>query len=197
MAPTLSALDGSFLRLESEQAHMHVGWSATFAAPGDRERPTLQALRDRAAGRLHDVPWCRWLLAGAPLGLSEPRWVDDPDFDLAAHVVALTGPDERVSPERFRALRDAVLSEPLDHSRPLWQILLVPCLQDGRIGMVGKIHHALVDGIAALQIVRLVVDDDRDAAARAPEEWRPERRPGPAGWALDGLMRTASDGVGA
>jgi diacylglycerol O-acyltransferase len=56
---------------------------------------------------------------------------------------------------RSAALRDAVLSEPLDRSRPLWEILLVPHLQDGRVGMVGKVHHALVDGIAALQVAGL------------------------------------------
>ena len=77
------ALDGSFLRLESPQSHMHVGFSAVFAAPSGRPRPTVEALRERAAGRLHEVPWCRWRLDPAPLGLSEPRWIDDDRFDLA------------------------------------------------------------------------------------------------------------------
>jgi diacylglycerol O-acyltransferase len=115
----LSALDGSFLRLESPDAHMHVGWSAVFANPGERDRPTLEALRARVAGRLHEVEWCRWRLETPPLGLSEPRWVEDPDFDLTAHVMALSGPDEQVSHERLGALRDTLLSEPLDRSRAL------------------------------------------------------------------------------
>ena len=82
----LSALDGSFLRLESPHAHMHVGWSAVFAAPGAGERPTIEALRERVSGRLARVPWCRWRLQQAPLGLTEARWVEDRQFDLAAHV---------------------------------------------------------------------------------------------------------------
>ena len=94
-APTtarLSPLDGSFLRLDTPQSPMHVGWSAVFAAPqDDRPRPTIEALRERAAGRVHEVPWCRWRLDDAPLGLTEPRWIDDADFDLAAHIVQLTG----------------------------------------------------------------------------------------------------------
>src|SRR3954465_13937996 len=85
----LSPLDGSFLRLESPQSHMHVGFSAVFAAPSGRPRPSVEALRDRAAGRLHAVPWSRWRLDPAPLGLSEPRWVDDVRFDLSAQIVAL------------------------------------------------------------------------------------------------------------
>jgi diacylglycerol O-acyltransferase len=191
----LSALDASFLRLDSQHAHMHVGWSAVFAAPGASQRPTVEALRERVAGRLHEVPFCRWRLQGAPLGLSEPRWVDDSHFDIAAHVLPLTDADERVSYERFDVLRDAVLSEPLDRSRPLWQIFLVPCLEDGRVGMVGKVHHALVDGIAALQVAGLVVDREPDDTAEAPEWWRPEPEPGPVGWARDALAETAGEGV--
>ena len=80
----LSPLDGSFLRLESPQSHMHVGFSAVFAAPSGRPRPSVETLRERAAGRLHEVPWCRWRLDPSPLGLSEPRWIDDARFDLRA-----------------------------------------------------------------------------------------------------------------
>jgi len=65
----LSALDGSFLRLESAAAHMHVGWSAVFAVPDGGARPTLAALRERVADRLDGVAWCRWRLEAAPLGL--------------------------------------------------------------------------------------------------------------------------------
>jgi len=191
----LSPIDGSFLRLDSPQAHMHVGWSAVFAEPGDGERPTIEALRERVAGRLHEAPFCRWRLQPAPLGLSEPRWVDDPGFDVAAHVTALTEPNERVSYDAFAALRDAVLSEPLDRSRPLWQILLVPCLQDGRVGLLGKVHHALVDGIAALQVAGLVVDGEPDATSQAPEPWHAESAPGNVGWARDALTQTAGDGL--
>ena len=193
----LSALDGSFLRLESSRAHMHVGWSAIFAEPkeGD-ERPGAEALRERAAGRLHEVPWCRWRLEGVPLGLSEPRWVEDPDFDLSAHIVELTEPGDRVSPTTFAALRSAVLSAPLDRSRPLWQIFLVPCLEDGRIGMIGKIHHSLVDGIAALQVVGLVIDRDSDDPGHAPS-WQPAGRSRLAGRALGALTDAAGAGLSA
>jgi WS/DGAT/MGAT family acyltransferase len=58
----------------------------------------------------------------------------------------------------FAKLRDSLLSRPLDRSRPMWQMVLVPRLEDGGVGLLGKIHHSLVDGMAALQIVGLVVD---------------------------------------
>jgi WS/DGAT/MGAT family acyltransferase len=157
----------------------------------------VEALRERAAGRLHEVPWCRWRLDPAPLGLSEPRWIDDVQFDLRAHIVALTQPEDRVSHASFEALRSTVLSAPLDRSRPLWQIFLVPQLEDGRVGMVGKIHHALVDGLAALQIVSLILDPEADLASEAPVAWQPQGRAGRVGWALDAVTRGFADGVGA
>ena len=176
---------------------MHVGFSAVFAAPSGRPRPTVEALCQRAAGRLHEVPWCRWRLDPAPWGLSEPRWIDDTEFDLTAHIVALTDPDDPVSFAGFEALRSVVLSAPLDRSRPLWQISLVPRLEDGRVGMVGKIHHALVDGLAALQIVNLILDPEPDVASEPAVAWQPRGRPGRAGWALDAVTRTFADGAGA
>jgi diacylglycerol O-acyltransferase len=195
-ARRLSSVDGSFLRLESPRSHMHVGFSAVFAAPAGRPRPSVEALRERAAGRLHEVPWCRWRLDPAPLGLSEPRWVDDAQFDLSAHIVALTRPDDPVSHASFEALRSTVLSAPLDRARPLWQIFLVPHLEDGRVGMVGKIHHALVDGLAALQIVNLILDPEPDVPSRPALDWRPQGRPGRVGWALDAVSRAVGDGAG-
>ncbi|MGI8802114.1 MAG: wax ester/triacylglycerol synthase family O-acyltransferase [Solirubrobacteraceae bacterium] len=189
----LSPLDGSFLRLDEAGSLMHVGWSA-ICAPGDGPRPTIAALRARIAGRLHEVPWCRRRLEPAPLGLTEPRWVEDPGFDLSAHVVELTKPSRSVSYDDFAALRDAVLSEPLDRARPLWQVLLIPRLSDGRVGVLGKIHHSLVDGIAALHIVNLVFDGEPDATTERPVPWEPQGyEAGTLAWTVDGVTRTAGD----
>jgi diacylglycerol O-acyltransferase / wax synthase len=194
-AKRLSSLDGSFLRLESPRAHMHVGWSAVLSVPDNRERPALGALRERVASRLDDLGWCRWRLQDAPLGLSEPRWVEDDDFDLRAHVRALAQPDELVSYKRFADLRDDVLSEPLDRSRALWEIYLVPRLTDGRVGLLGKIHHSLVDGIAALQIVSLVMDEPPEAAGQSTAVSQTTGEQGRGAWAIDELTHTARAGL--
>jgi WS/DGAT/MGAT family acyltransferase len=176
---------------------MHVGWSAVLEVPEGENRPTLQALRERVAGRLHDLSWCRWRLQRAPLGLSEPRWVEDRGFDLAAHVRALAGPDEPVSYPRFALLRDELLSGRLDHTRPPWQICLVPRLEDGRLALLGKIHHSLVDGIAALQIVNLVIDDPPESKGVPWTSFSTPAEQSPAGWAIDELTHTARSGLAA
>jgi WS/DGAT/MGAT family acyltransferase len=201
-ARRLSALDASFLRLESADAHMHVGWSAVFSVPEGQPRPTIGALRDRVDRRLDDLEWCRWRLQRAPLGLSEPRWVRDDGFDVSRHVRALSQFDETVGYARLASMRDALLSRPLDHSRPPWEIYLVPRLEDGRVALLGKVHHSLVDGIAALQIVGLIVDEpDGDSpegdTAQARRRISTARRQDPIAWAIDELNHTARAGLGA
>jgi diacylglycerol O-acyltransferase / wax synthase len=186
----MSALDGSFLRLESPRAHMHVGWSAVFAAPTDCERLTSRALLERVSARLDRVPWCRWRLQSAPLALSEPRWVEDRDFDLAAHVRVLGDDEQPLSYQAFARLRDELLSVPLDRTLPLWQIFVIPRLEDGRVGMIGKIHHALVDGIAALQIVGLVLDAPDTISNGRMSPPPPRSGPPVVGWALERVART-------
>jgi WS/DGAT/MGAT family acyltransferase len=187
----LSTLDSSFLRLESSTAHMHVGWIAVLTVRDEHNRPTLRALRDRVAGRLDDRAWCRWRLQRAPLGLSEPRWVEDRDFDVAAHVHSLSEPAEPLSHRRFGKLRDALLSEPIDYSHPPWQIYLIPRLEDGRAALLGKIHHSLVDGIAALEIVNLVTDEPPDVDARRSAAFSTGGEQSRLGWAVDEVSHTA------
>jgi WS/DGAT/MGAT family acyltransferase len=187
----LSPIDASFLSLESPRAHMNVGWSGLGPLPAGAERPTVDALRARVEARLRHVPRCRQRLQFHPLGLGEPHWIDDPAFELEAHVIALSDSDEPLTLQRFEQLRDALLSAPLDRSRPLWQIALAPLLEDGRVGIVGRVHHAMADGAAALQVASLALDVDSQADAGAAEPWRPEPARGPALRAVDPLLHGA------
>ena len=118
MAERLSAIDGSFLRVESPSAHMHVAWSATFRVPAGEQQPTLARLRRHIAGRLERVPRFRCRLAWAPPGMGEPFWVEDPDFDVASHVLPLGTLGLELDDQRFELLCDSVLSAPLDRGRP-------------------------------------------------------------------------------
>jgi hypothetical protein len=127
----LSAIDASFLQLESASAHMHVAWSAIMSAPASGAIPSIDAIRARVTARLAWVPRCRQRLLPAPLGLGEPRWVDDPQFDVAHHVVQIGDRDEAIDPGSLAALRDTLLSTPLDRARPLWQLAFIPHLSDG------------------------------------------------------------------
>ena len=170
---------------------MNVGWSGLGPLTDDATRPAIDALRARVERRLRDVPRCRQRLQLHPLGLGDPRWIDDPAFELEAHVIALGAPDEPLSLRRFEELRDELLSVPLDRSRPLWQIALAPCLEDGRVGIVGRVHHAMADGAAALLVASLALDADGTAPPGAPEPWRAEPGPHTARRAVDPLLHSA------
>jgi WS/DGAT/MGAT family acyltransferase len=170
---------------------MNVGWSGLGPLTDDAERPTIDALRARVERRLRNVPRCRQRLQPHPLGLGDPMWVDDPAFDIEAHVVALSAFDEPLSLRRFEELRDELLSVPLDRSRPLWQIAFAPLLEDGRVGVVGRVHHAMADGAAALQVASLALDADPTTAPGAPLPWQAEPAPRTALRAVDPLLHSA------
>ena len=194
MRPRLRPLDGSFLRVETPNAHMHVGWSALFEPHPERERPDLLSLRESILARLHLAPRFRQRLAFPPPGFGEPFWVDDASFDISRHVVALTEDDEPLSLASFSALADAALSVALDRKRPLWQVLLAPELEDGRVGMVAKLHHAMADGLAAVDFAVLLFDSSPDPVYAEPgEEWRPKPEPGRLELAVEAAAGTAGD----
>src|SRR3954454_8585411 len=154
----LSPLDASFLAVERPTAHMHVGWLAYFRPPAAGARADLERLADHIATRLDRAPRWHQRLAPVPLSLHEPVWEDDPGFDPRHHIHEAHAPT-------LGPVADAVLSVPLPRDRPLWDMWIVPELEDGRIGLVGKAHHCMVDGVAALELAAVLLDrppDDED-----------------------------------
>ena len=199
MRARLRPLDGSFLRVETPNAHMHVGWSALFEAHPERPSPDVHSLRESILARLHLAPRFRQRLAFPPPGFGEPFWVDDTSFDISQHVLELAEGEDPLSRSSFSALADAALSVPLDRKRPLWQVLLAPRLENGGVGMVAKLHHAMADGLAAVDFAVLLFDSTPDPVHAEPgEEWRPRPEPGrlelaveaAAGWGGD-MVRVA------
>jgi diacylglycerol O-acyltransferase len=169
----LSALDAAFLALESPWAPMHVGWAAIFAPRPDGTRPTFEAVSAHIASRLGRAPRYRQKLVEVPLGLGDPVWADDAGFDVADHV-------RRAEHGDFGRLIDEVMSTPLAPGRPLWELWIADDLPDGRIGVVGKAHHCLVDGLAAVELMTLLLDPTAETPQPlTPEPWSPQAGPGP------------------
>ncbi|MEA2438460.1 MAG: diacylglycerol O-acyltransferase / wax synthase [Thermoleophilaceae bacterium] len=172
----LTALDTSFLHLESGGAHMHVASVMTFEgdAPGHRE--LVEAIEDR----LHLVPRYRQKLADVPLGQGRPVWVDDPHFNAEYHIRHTALPEPGTDVE-LKALAGRVFAQALDRSKPLWELWLVEGLDGDRFGVISKTHHALVDGVSGVDIVTVLFDSAREPAPTAPpaHPWFP--RPTPSG----------------
>jgi WS/DGAT/MGAT family acyltransferase len=167
----LSPLDAAFLEVESPTAHMHVGWVALFRPRDDRPTPSFMELRRRIAGRVPFAARYRQKLAWVPLGLHDPEWVDDPSFDIRNHVRHSAARD-------IGRLVEHVYSTPLERDRPLWEVWIADRLADGRIGVVGKAHHCMVDGIAAVELASLFCDLTPDTPpVEPPANWDPAPEP--------------------
>lgn len=157
----LTSLDAAFLRMESPTVHMHVGGLFIFDRPTDRRRRDFGAFLELVRSRLHLVPRYRQRIVDPPAGLGQPRWVDDPDFDLAYHVrhAALPAPGTTAQLTEYCT---RILSRQLDRDRPLWELYVIEGLEDGRVALLGKTHHAMIDGLAGIDIATVMLDLEPD-----------------------------------
>jgi diacylglycerol O-acyltransferase len=188
-APHMSALDASLLAVETPTAHMHMGWAATFSAPAGGVLPDFSELRDHIEQRLGRAPRYRQKLAPFPLGLRAPEWVDDPAFGIARHVYPASGP--------LQDLVDEVMSMPLRRDRPLWEIWICEDVELQQIGLVGKVHHCLVKGIAAVELSSLLLDPTPEPrSSPAQEEWRAAPQPGVRGLLARGAREILGEQTG-
>jgi diacylglycerol O-acyltransferase len=174
----LTALDASFLYLEEPDTPMHVGGVLVLECPaGVLDHDALVGL---VRARLPLVPRYRQRVLEVPGHLANPVWVDDPDFDVSYHVrrSALPRPGNE---EQLLDLVARLTARPLDRRRPLWEMYLVEGLAEGRSAVITKTHPALVDGLAAIDIGQVILDESPDAPGAPPGdrgEWRPRRAPG-------------------
>jgi diacylglycerol O-acyltransferase / wax synthase len=156
----LTALDATFLELEQadDSALMHIGGALLFAPPPGTSTPTIGQVREHLERRLDLLPRYRQKLGAARTGgLSWPSWERDQRFDIEAHVRHATLP----SPGDEREFLDWIsdfYSHRLDRSRPLWEMVLLDGLADGRWALVSKTHHCLVDGVGSVDAVDLLLD---------------------------------------
>ena len=174
MPPRLSALDASFLYLEEASTPMHVGAVSIFKRPKDGfEYDRLVELIEQ---RIALVPRYRQKVRHVPGNLARPVWVDDPDFDVAYHVrrSALPRPG---SDDQLTELVARLMSRPLDHARPLWEMYLVEGLARGRTAVLTKTHQAMVDGISAIDIGQVILDVSAEPRVAAEELWMPRNEP--------------------
>ena len=182
----LSPQDASFLHLEDAVSHMHIGTVAILEGPP----PGYGALAQMVQAHLAGVPRYRQRVHFVPMALGRPVWVDDPDFDLAYHLRRTALPP----PGGDRELCDLVgrvMSRQLDRGRPLWEMWVIEGLDEGRWGLITKLHHCMADGVSGAELMAAILDDEREPELPEPEPWRPERQPRGAELAAGALARRA------
>ena len=185
----LTSFDTSFLANEKSNGHMAIGALLMCEGTAPNEEDFLAHIRSR----VHQLPRLRQRLLYPPLGLGTPFWVDYPDFDIHQHLQRVTLPPPG-SEEQFRHLVGEMLAPPLDRSKPLWELILVEGFEDDRFGIVYKTHHAMADGISAVDIGMLLFDvEPKREPVRTEEPWAPDRSPSRLallGHALSGIGAT-------
>src|SRR3954451_25442368 len=170
----LTALDASFLHQEGPTSHMHVGALARFEGPP----PPFEEILDSLRMRLHLVPRYRQRLQVQPTGTGRPLWIDDPTFNLEYHARQTALPRPGTERQLLR-LTARIFSQQLDRARPLWEMWIVEGLEDAGFALISKSHHAMIDGIAGVDIAQVLFDlSPVPAEIDHPDQpWQPAREP--------------------
>ena len=174
MPDRLSPLDVSFLYLEEPTTPMHVGSVMLLdPPPGGLD---FDRLVKHVASRVAFVPRYRQRVRWVPGRLANPVWVDDERFDISYHVRRSALPRPGTATQ-LAELVARLQARPLDRSRPLWELILVEGLAEGRVAVVTKVHQAMVDGVQAVDLGQVVLDETADAQDPPPQTWRPSSEP--------------------
>jgi diacylglycerol O-acyltransferase / wax synthase len=170
----LRGWDAVLLYSETPNVHMHTLKLAVIELDDLKGRKFgVEEFRKVLHGRLYKLDPFRYELVDIPLKLHHPMWRENCEVDLDYHV----RPYRVESPGGRRQLDQAVgeiASAPLDRSRPLWEMYLIEGLANGRIAVLGKIHHALADGVASANLLARGMDlqqgpqAERDSYATDP-----------------------------
>ncbi|MGD0083494.1 MAG: wax ester/triacylglycerol synthase family O-acyltransferase [Acidimicrobiales bacterium] len=192
----LSALDSFFLYLESPQTPMHSGSVGIFEGAPLRDRLgrlRLDAIRAEVERRLNLVPKLRRRVQFSRVGEATPVWVDDPHFDITSHVLstALPSPGTEV---QLADLCAELMAAPLDRDRPLWEMWFVDGLDGGRVAIIEKLHHAMADGLAGVELATVLLDIQRhpDLPPPSTEPWHPSPAPSLGAMLAHEIVRQSS-----
>ena len=181
----MSPVDSSFLHVENDTTPMHIGAVSIFGGPP----PPFDDLRAMVASKLGLVPRYRQKVRSVPLAVGPPVWVDDPHFSLDYHLrhTAIPKPG---GDEQLRQMAARIFSQHLDRDKPLWELWAVEGLQGKRWALLSKVHHCMVDGVAATDLMSVMFSDDSGGIDSG--EWSPAPEPTPAEVLVRTLARRIS-----
>jgi diacylglycerol O-acyltransferase len=171
----LSAVDAAFLYLERKEIPLNIQGVGIFDGP-----IPLDQFIANLESKLHLLPRYRQVVKAPPFNIGHPTWENDPDFNIRNHVhrVRLKAPG---GDAELEALGGRLFGTLMDRSKPLWDIHLVDGLKNGSGAMILRVHHALADGVAGMEILKIIFDPTLEGSRaahkpvpRTPQAARPE-----------------------
>lgn len=179
----LSALDATFIYLESEHSPMAIGAVYVIDASDAPEEFSYRSWYSLAESRLKLSKVFRERLVEVPWDLSFPYWIRDPEFDLDAHLPRVSLPEPGGMAELMQMAADT-WGQLLDRERPLWEITFVegldniPGISKGSYALITKVHHAAVDGKASSEMMTALLDTTPEIReVKGEDTWEPETLP--------------------
>lgn len=156
----LEGMDALFVTMDSPNAPLHMGIVLELEAKKKSSRDPIERfgeIKKTIDQRLGGLAILRRRVVRVPFDFGPPVYVDDPDFDLDAHVVRRALPAPGTARE-LEATVASIMAQPLDPDRPLWQISVIEGLENGHTALVAKIHHALADGVSGVAVFAQLFD---------------------------------------
>ncbi|MFN8476184.1 MAG: wax ester/triacylglycerol synthase family O-acyltransferase [Anaerolineae bacterium] len=186
----LTTLDATFLYYEKKSAPLHIGSVSVF----DGEIPFARFV-DNVEARLHLLPRYLQVAAPPPLHLGHPRWEADPDFDIRRHIFELHL-EPPGSEDQLRELAGQLFGEMLPRDKPLWEIYIIHGVEGNRAAMLLKVHHAMVDGISGVDLLKIVLDTSPvPGALPKPVPYEPPLPPDLQTEVIDSVLDTTEEGL--
>ncbi len=184
----LGGMDTNFLNMESPTTYGHVSSLTIFEPKPGSNGAGLEITKRTILARIDRLEPYRRRLVTVPLGLDNPYWIDDPNFDIDYHVRHHAVPPPG-TPQQLAEVVSRIISRPLDRTRPLWELYVIEGVEGGRyIAQLNKIHHATIDGAAGVLMLGVMLDQHPGSEPNEPvAAWPVDEIP--SSWDL--LRRTA------
>jgi WS/DGAT/MGAT family acyltransferase len=184
----MTGIDPMFIYSDTPETPMEVAYACVFDPTGLDGGYSFEHVTGVLQTRIPTLQPFRRRLIPVPLGLDHPRWVDDPDFDLANHLHRTALPEPGGHPE-FRAKVAEVMGRPLTPEQPPWEMHVIEGMADGMVGLLAKMHHSVIDGVAGAELLAKLLDltPEGSAVTEPRPPWVPARLPSPTQLITDAL----------